>query len=135
MRGCERAVEVDERHGQHTKAKDEKPKERGSPMTTNPTRRAHPEAAGSPISLDRLPRRDQPVAQAATAERPTTTASGSAVVDQRPTLTVAEAARLLGVSRWLVQQQVSCGVLPAVRLGRRILIPRARLLAWLDSGR
>jgi excisionase family DNA binding protein len=50
-----------------------------------------------------------------------------------PTLTVAETATLLGVSRWLVQQQVGKGVLPAVRLGRRILIPRARLLAWLDS--
>ena len=50
-----------------------------------------------------------------------------------PTLTVAEAATLLGVSRWLVQQQVGKGVLPAVRLGRRILIPRARLLAWLES--
>lgn len=57
-------------------------------------------------------------------------ASGSG---PRPTLTVAEAADLLGVSRWLIQQQVSCGVLPAVRLGRRILIPRARLLAWLES--
>ena len=54
-------------------------------------------------------------------------------MEQRPTLTVAEAATLLGVSRWLVQQQVSCGVLPAVRLGRRILIPRARLLAWLET--
>lgn len=52
---------------------------------------------------------------------------------QRPTLTVAEAADLLGVSRWLIQQQVGRGALPAVRLGRRILIPRARLLAWLEG--
>lgn len=52
---------------------------------------------------------------------------------QKSTMTVAEAAILLGVSRWLVQQQVACGVLPSVRLGRRILIPRARLLAWLES--
>lgn len=53
--------------------------------------------------------------------------------DPRPTLTVAEAADLLGVSRWLIQQQVACGGLPSVRLGRRILIPRARLLAWLEA--
>ena len=51
----------------------------------------------------------------------------------RPTLTVSEAAELLGVSRWLIQQQVGRGALPAVRLGRRILIPRARLLAWLEG--
>lgn len=51
----------------------------------------------------------------------------------RTTLTVAEAATLLGVSRWLVQQQIACGGLPSVRLGRRILIPRARLLAWLET--
>ncbi len=53
--------------------------------------------------------------------------------EPRPTLTVAEAAELLGVSRWLIQQQVAQGALPAVRLGRRILIPRARLLAWLEG--
>ena len=52
---------------------------------------------------------------------------------QRLTLTVAEAAELLGVSRWLIQQQVGRGALPAVRLGRRILIPRARLLAWIEG--
>ena len=48
-----------------------------------------------------------------------------------PTLSVAQTAELLGVSRWLVQQAVRDGSLPHVRLGRRILIPRARVLAWL----
>ena len=51
----------------------------------------------------------------------------------RATLTVAEAAELLGVSPWLVQRHVASGVLPAARLGRRIVISRARLLAWLDN--
>ena len=51
----------------------------------------------------------------------------------RPTLSVAETADLLGISRWLVQQAVHDGSLPSVRVGRRILIPRARLLAWLDG--
>ncbi len=52
---------------------------------------------------------------------------------ERPTLSVAETASLLGISRWLVQQAVHDGSLPSVRVGRRILIPRSRLLAWLDG--
>lgn len=51
----------------------------------------------------------------------------------RPTLSVAETATLLGISRWLVQQAVHDGSLPSVRVGRRILIPRSRLLAWLEG--
>ncbi len=51
----------------------------------------------------------------------------------RPTLSVAETAQLLGISRWLVQQCVRDGSLPSVRVGRRILIPRARLDAWLSG--
>ena len=52
---------------------------------------------------------------------------------ERPTLSVAETAELLGISRWLVQQAVRDGSLPSLRVGRRILIPRARLQAWLDG--
>jgi len=51
----------------------------------------------------------------------------------RPTLSMAETANLLGISRWLVQQAVHDGSLPSVRVGRRILIPRSHLLAWLDG--
>lgn len=51
----------------------------------------------------------------------------------KPCLTMAETAVLLGVSRWLVQQQVAEGKLPSIRLGRRVLIPRVRLLAWLEA--
>jgi excisionase family DNA binding protein len=50
---------------------------------------------------------------------------------ERPTLTVEETARLLGISRWLVQQAVRRGELPVIRIGRRILIPRTRLDALL----
>jgi excisionase family DNA binding protein len=52
---------------------------------------------------------------------------------ERPALSVAETAELLGISRWLVQQAVRDGSLPSVRVGRRILIPRLRLEAWLDG--
>lgn len=51
----------------------------------------------------------------------------------RPTLSVAETAELLGVSRWLVQPAVRDGSLPSRRIGRRILIPTARLDAWLQG--
>jgi excisionase family DNA binding protein len=36
---------------------------------------------------------------------------------ERPTLSVAETASLLGISRWLVQQAVHDGSLPSVRVG------------------
>ena len=51
----------------------------------------------------------------------------------RPTLSVTETAELLGISRRLVEQAVHDGSLPSVRVGRRILSPRARLLAWLEG--
>lgn len=51
----------------------------------------------------------------------------------RLALSVAVTAELLGISRWLVEQAVHDGSLPSVRVGRRILIPRARLLAWLEG--
>ena len=56
---------------------------------------------------------------------------GQSTERERPTLTVEETARLLGISRWLVQQAVRRGELPVIRIGRRILIPRTRLDALL----
>jgi excisionase family DNA binding protein len=44
-------------------------------------------------------------------------------VDKRPVLTVSEAAELLGVSQAFAYELVARGELPAVRLGRRIMIP------------
>ena len=54
-------------------------------------------------------------------------------VDSRPVLSVAEAAELLGVSEWLVLQQVRLGVLPHKRCGRRIVLSRQKLMAWLED--
>ena len=48
----------------------------------------------------------------------------------RPRMDVTEAAALLGVSPWLVLQQIAKGNLP--RFGRRIIIPRAAFLTWLE---
>ena len=43
------------------------------------------------------------------------------------TITVEDAARLLGISRGLAYEAVRRGELPVIRLGRRLLVPRQRL--------
>jgi excisionase family DNA binding protein len=45
-------------------------------------------------------------------------------MDERLTLTVEEAARLLGISRAFAYDLVRRGDIPSLRLGRRIVIPR-----------
>jgi excisionase family DNA binding protein len=52
----------------------------------------------------------------------------------RPVLSVAEAADLLGVSQWLLLQQIRLGTIPHKRCGRRIVISRERLLQWITEG-
>src|SRR5215218_5368824 len=53
-------------------------------------------------------------------------------VKQR-TLTVEEAGKLLGVGRGLAYELAERGEIPAVRLGRRLVVPRARLMALLGE--
>ena len=48
-----------------------------------------------------------------------------------PTLTVEEAGSLLGISRRSAYRAASTGELPTLRLGRRLLVPTARLLVLL----
>jgi excisionase family DNA binding protein len=48
----------------------------------------------------------------------------SDTADPKLTLSVAEAARMLGISAGLAYQLVHRGELAAIRLGRRILVPR-----------
>ncbi|NKQ53311.1 helix-turn-helix domain-containing protein [Amycolatopsis sp. K13G38] len=55
-------------------------------------------------------------------------------MSQKVTYTVDEAAELLGINRGVAYQQVREGHIPAVRLGKRWLIPRDRFHAWLDGG-
>lgn len=47
------------------------------------------------------------------------------------TLSVEEAARALGIGRGLAYEMARTGRLPVVRLGRRMVVPRARLEAML----
>ena len=49
---------------------------------------------------------------------------------ERLTLTVAEAARLLGISRGACYEAIRVGQVPSIRIGRRVLVPRARFEAF-----
>ena len=53
---------------------------------------------------------------------------------KRETLTVDEAARRLGISRGLAFKAVRDGVLPAIRIGRRLLVPRTGFERLLSRG-
>jgi excisionase family DNA binding protein len=48
-------------------------------------------------------------------------------------LTVEQAARLLGISRGLAYSAARSGQLPTIRLGRRLLVPTARLLELVGA--
>jgi excisionase family DNA binding protein len=47
--------------------------------------------------------------------------------------TVSEVAQLLSLSRGVAYELVRDGTIPAHRLGRRWVVPRARFHAWLDG--
>jgi excisionase family DNA binding protein len=50
------------------------------------------------------------------------------------TLTVPEVAELLGISRAFAYELVARHELPALRLGRRLVVPRHMIEALLDGG-
>lgn len=52
---------------------------------------------------------------------------------ERLVLTVSEAAKQLGLSRGLMYEAVRTNQIPSIRIGRRILIPRAALQRLLDA--
>lgn len=47
------------------------------------------------------------------------------------TLTLAEAAKEIGISLFLARRLASEGKIPTIRLGKLIRVPRVRLEAWL----
>jgi excisionase family DNA binding protein len=55
------------------------------------------------------------------------------IVGRRLALSVEEAAELLGISRSLAYELAARGQLPVLRLGRRLVIPRAALERLLDG--
>lgn len=52
----------------------------------------------------------------------------------RPTLTVAEAAQVLGIGKNTAYEAIKRNELPHLRIGGRVLIPTARLFALLEDG-
>ena len=52
---------------------------------------------------------------------------------EKETLTVKEAAEVLGIGRGLAYRLANGGTIPTLRLGRRILIPREALTQLLDA--
>ena len=59
--------------------------------------------------------------------------SSSSPEPERLTLSVEEAARVLGIGRGLAYELVRTGQIPVIRLGRRMVVPRAQLEAMLAS--
>ena len=51
----------------------------------------------------------------------------------RLVMSVTEAAELLGISRGLAYELARSQRLPAVRLGRRLVVPRKALALWLEQ--
>lgn len=49
------------------------------------------------------------------------------------TMSVEDAAKLLGVSRGLAYEAARRGELPTIKLGRRLLVPTARLLELVSA--
>jgi excisionase family DNA binding protein len=64
---------------------------------------------------------------------PGSTAAAGAVapVEDRLVFTVEEAAQLLGISRSFAYEAVQRGDIPSMRIGRRILVPKAALQRFL----
>jgi excisionase family DNA binding protein len=53
--------------------------------------------------------------------------------DKRLTLSVEEAAKVLGIGRNLCYDRVKTGEIPAIKIGRRLLVPRRALEKLLEE--
>jgi excisionase family DNA binding protein len=52
---------------------------------------------------------------------------------ERLTVTVTQAGVMLGISRTSAYERVRRGEIPTVRLGRRLVVPKTRLIAMLED--
>jgi excisionase family DNA binding protein len=64
----------------------------------------------------------------------TTIDAGPAAANERLVYSVAEAGALLGISRAFAYELVARGEIPVIRLGRRRLVPKAALIAFVGLG-
>ena len=54
--------------------------------------------------------------------------------DERLVLTPFEVSKLLRCSRGVVYESLRRKIIPSIRLGRKIIIPRVKFLDWLNGG-
>ncbi len=54
------------------------------------------------------------------------------MINEKLTLSVEEAGKLLGVSRQVAYQLSRRPDFPTLHIGRRVLVPRKQLEAWMD---
>ncbi len=54
--------------------------------------------------------------------------------NEKLTMTVAEAARCLGIGRNSAYEAIARGEIPVIRVGKRLLVPKAALDALLAAG-
>ncbi len=67
----------------------------------------------------------------------TTTTTPPMTLDEirnRPSLTVEDAGRVLGLGRVAAYKAVKSGAIPSIRIGRRICVPTPKFLAMLGDG-
>jgi excisionase family DNA binding protein len=103
-----------------------------NPLTIQQIRSPEQDTASTSSSVRQHPAVCKPVANTATGCPSTGITDVSAVLSgDRLVLSVAEAGRLLGVSRAFAYELAARGELPTIRLGRRILVPKAALLAMV----
>jgi len=55
-------------------------------------------------------------------------------MEDKLTLTVGEAAKVLGIGRNLCYDRVKTGEIPVIKIGRRLLVPRRALEKLLEQG-
>jgi excisionase family DNA binding protein len=72
-------------------------------------------------------------AERTTMRPPTGIETNYMLTDSRLVVTIAEAAKLLGISRSFGYELVKRGDLPVLRLGRRQLVPKAALSQLMES--
>jgi excisionase family DNA binding protein len=58
---------------------------------------------------------------------------GQTINDESVILTVGETAKLLRLSKTTTYDQIRQGTIPYIRMGKRILVPRAALMRRIDQ--
>ena len=55
--------------------------------------------------------------------------------DKRLTLSVEETSKVLGIGRNLCYERIKTGEIPSLKIGRRLLVPKAALMKMLEGAK